>query len=252
MVSLFSSFHVKHFLLTAALFGCTISSTFAHEAPVTDLSLAPQPMAEEISTLKRQITHLLENNLSGRVEALQQEVQMLRGTLEKQNHDMQILQTQLKQLQQSLDSRMDQSNKTSSARKEKIELVPFSEYKQALKAIQEKKYLAAQNLLIQHLALHPKDQSADHAHFWLGEVYYHQKKRQLAKREFEIIQRDFPASPKLASALLKIGFIEVEEDNLKTAKAVFSRIFKSFPGTSSAHLAKMKLEKLSESEQEKT
>lgn len=240
------------------------NTTFAYEAPVSDLSsgqpesiaisLSPQ---EEIARLKRQLSHLLAMNPSGKIEALQQEIQVLRGNIEKQNHDIKTLQEQLKNFYQDLDARLGQTKKnppaqtsstesaaSNAAPAKKTEAAPLSNYEKAIEAIRNKQYAEAQNLLVQHLAVHPKDKLAGNAHFWLGEVYYQQNKKQLAKREFEIIKKQYPTNPKVPNALLKMGYIEVDEENFGKAKEIFKGIIKTFPDTPSAHLAKIKLNKL--------
>lgn len=256
---------ITYFLISSIASTLLFStSALAYEAPISDLSsgqsteqaisLSPQ---EEMARIKRQLSHLLEINASGKIEALQQEIQTLRGTIEKQSHDIKTLQEQLKNFYQDLDTRVGQIKKTASTQAakseptpspvavaKKVETAPLSDYEKAIEAIRNKKYSEAQNLLIQYLSLHPKDQLAGNAHFWLGEVYYQQNKKQLAKREFEIIKKQYPTNAKVPNALLKIGYIEVDEENFGKAKEIFKDVIKTFPGTPSAHLAKIKLEKL--------
>lgn len=224
--------------------------TFGYEAPVSDLS--PVSNTDELSKIKRQVAHILEMNHSGKIEMLQQEIQTLRGTIEKQSHDIKTLQSELtatlnKRLVQESHSPSQKASKTTQASEtlvQKIDPAPVSNYEKAIEAIRNKQYLQAQNFLIEYLAIHPHDKLAGNAHFWLGEVYYQQNKRTLAKREFEILRKDYPASPKLANALLKLGYLEVDEENFGKAKEIFNRVIKKFPETSSAQLAKIKLDKL--------
>lgn len=223
-----------------ALFILFFFSTCAlsYEAPVSDISQSGQSTVnlsprEEIEKLKRQLSYLLEMNFPAKIEALQQEIQTLRGVVEKQNHDIVALQEGLK-TPSSLQSPLI----------EKSEPNTLSDYERAIEAIRNKKYSEAKDLLVQYLAAHPKDKLAGNAHFWLGEVYYQLNKKYLARREFEIVRKQHSSNAKAPNALLKIGYIEIDDENFGKAKEIFREIIKTFPGTPSAHLAKIKLDKL--------
>jgi len=54
----------------------------------------------------------------------------------------------------------------------------------------------------------------------------------------------FPKSPKVPDALLKLGYIELEQNNLAKARDYLTRVKVDYPGTTAAHLASKKLMQL--------
>lgn len=248
------------------------SHTFAYEAPLIERSHESEKKSftklfpfsqtsssqegsqkEEIARLKRQIAHILATNSPAKIEALQQEVQMLRGDIEKHTQEIKALQDQLKNADQDLAARVEsklqpkpaalstsKEIKTSTAPE-----APLSLYEKAIEAIRNKQYSEAQALLVQHLSREPNHKLAGNAHFWLGEAYYQQNKKKLAKKAFEAVKNQYPTNNKVPNALLKIAYIDIEDENFGKAKEIFMDIIKQFPQTPSAHLAKLKLDQLS-------
>jgi len=87
----------------------------------------------------------------------------------------------------------------------------------------------------------PKGEYAAKSQYWLGEAYKANKDLRSAKHAFIKLVTDYSGSPKVPDALLKLGYIELEQKNTAKAKGYLSKISKNYSGTTAAYLAKKKL-----------
>ena len=87
----------------------------------------------------------------------------------------------------------------------------------------------------------PKGEYAAKSQYWLGEAYKASKDLRSAKLAFIKVVTDYSSSRKVPDALLKLGYIELEQKNMVKAKSYLSKISKNYSGTTAAHLAKKKL-----------
>lgn len=97
-------------------------SESANDTQETGVSLAkPVPQSGQLSVpdrvqrLETKVDNLSQANLSSRVEELQQTIQELRGQLEKQAHELELLSTNQKTFYQDLNSRITQAAAASHA-----------------------------------------------------------------------------------------------------------------------------------------
>ncbi|MGY6276458.1 tol-pal system protein YbgF [Methylomonas sp. MgM2] len=87
----------------------------------------------------------------------------------------------------------------------------------------------------------PTGQYGDNAQYWLGEAYKINREFDKARDAFNKVISQYPDSSKVPDALLKLGYIEYEQQNPAKARDYFTRITTSYPGTTAAHLAAKKL-----------
>ena len=88
---------------------------------------------------------------------------------------------------------------------------------------------------------HPKGELSDNTQYWLGEAYKINRENDKARAAFNKVVSQYPNSSKVPDALLKLGYIEFDQQNLAKARDYFSRIITSYPETTAAHLASKKL-----------
>lgn len=88
---------------------------------------------------------------------------------------------------------------------------------------------------------YPKGELSDNTQYWLGEAYKINRENDKARAAFNKVVSQFPNSSKVPDALLKLGYIEFDQQNLAKARDYFSRITTSYPETTAAHLASKKL-----------
>lgn len=117
-------------------------------------------------------------------------------------------------------------------------------YQKAYDLIKDSKFDQAIGVLQSMLKKYPAGQSAANAHYWLGELYGLQKKRDLAAVEFSTVVTNYPDSPKVSDAQVKLGMIYAAQFKWPEAKTTFKKVITRYPGTTSARLAAEQLKEI--------
>lgn len=87
----------------------------------------------------------------------------------------------------------------------------------------------------------PEGQFASNSQYWLGEAHKVNRNIQAAKKAFNEVVNNYPNSNKVPDALLKLGYIELEQNNKASARDYLTQITVNHPDSTAAHLAKKKL-----------
>jgi tol-pal system protein YbgF len=90
----------------------------------------------------------------------------------------------------------------------------------------------------------PSGEYAASSQYWLGEAYKVNKDTKSAIQAFSKVVSHYSSSSKVADALLKLGYIEMERNNTAKAREYLTEITAKHPGTTAAHLAKKRLMKM--------
>lgn len=117
-------------------------------------------------------------------------------------------------------------------------------YQTAYDLIKAKKYNEAISALQKMLQKYPSGQFAANAHFWLGELYGLLGKNEKSALEFGSVVKNYPDSPKVSDAQLKLGLTYVAQFKWSDAKAAFKKVINRYPGTASARLASQQLKQI--------
>lgn len=91
------------------------------------------------------------------------------------------------------------------------------------------------------LGKNPKGEYANNAQYWLGEAYRVNQDNESARKAFNSVIENYPGSSKVPDALLKLGYIEVEQKNAAKAREYLTRVTVDFPNSTAARLAAKKL-----------
>ena len=94
------------------------------------------------------------------------------------------------------------------------------------------------------LADFPRGEYADNSQYWLGEAYKINREPDKAKAAFYRVVTVYPNSMKAGDALLKIGYIEFDAQNMTKAKEILNQVVSNYPGTPAEHLAAKKLQQI--------
>lgn len=119
-------------------------------------------------------------------------------------------------------------------------------YQTAYDLIKVKKYNEAITALQKMLQKYPTGQFAANAHYWLGELYGLLGKNDQSAVEFDAVVKNYPDSPKVADAQLKLGLINAAQFKWTDAKAAFKKVINHYPGTATARLAAEQLKQIRE------
>lgn len=213
--------------------------------------------------------------LLGRLEQLQSEVQQLRGMVEEQGHTIADLERKQNNMYSDLDERMQvltgagtqvaaapaaesEAAQPDSAPAAGAEAVPEDKpagaevseqpavseqdrYQKAYETLRNGHNAQAIQMLEAFYADYPEGQFADNAQYWLGEAYKINRQPEKAQAAFNKVINQYPSSPKVPDALLKLGYIELDAQNFAKARDYFTRITAGFPTSTAAHLAAKKL-----------
>lgn len=91
------------------------------------------------------------------------------------------------------------------------------------------------------LSKNPKGEYAGNAQYWLGEAYRVNQDVDSARKAFSAVVDNYPASAKVPDALLKLGYIEIEQKNPAKARDYLTKVTVAYPNSTAAHLAAKKL-----------
>ncbi|HHH46119.1 MAG TPA: tol-pal system protein YbgF [Thiotrichales bacterium] len=202
------------------------------------------------------------------LQALQREIQQLRGDVELQGHAIEQLRKRQHELYLDIDRRLQAleaartltpapsgsgstppeagpgQTPTTPATTEADTAAVRQDYERALAILHEGRYAEAARAFSDFLAKYPKNPYSDNAQYWLGETWYVSRDYDRALAEFEKVVKEYPDSPKVPDALLKIGFVEYEKKQWDQARRTLEDVIRRFPGTTAARLAEKRLARM--------
>ncbi|WP_295882799.1 tol-pal system protein YbgF [uncultured Thiohalocapsa sp.] len=117
-------------------------------------------------------------------------------------------------------------------------------YRRAFELLKERDYDAAQQEFAAMLVRYPDGQFADNGVYWLGEIGYVTKDYPAALTHFNRLVSDYTGSPKLPSAMLKLGYIYHDQQELTQARSMLEAVVERFPDTTEGRLAQGRLEQM--------
>ncbi|MFC1509987.1 tol-pal system protein YbgF, partial [Candidatus Omnitrophota bacterium] len=121
---------------------------------------------------------------------------------------------------------------------------PEKLYETAKQELEQDNYTLAESRFIAFLLQFPTHSLAPNAQYWLGEAAYAQEDYEQAVAEFGKVVKKYPKSPKLRAALLKIGYSQIEMNDIKSAKKTLQEITRKHKNSEEAQLAREKLNEI--------
>lgn len=190
-------------------------------------------------------------NLVASVDAMQQDLNTLRGQVEELSFASDSAAKRQRELYLDLDNRIQSLEKGGvAATSSSVGGLPMpggsdeGNYRAAFDLLKEGQYEAAASAFSQFLTAYPDSNLSDNAQYWLAESYYVSQKFKEALPEFETVVRDYSGSAKTPDALLKIGYCNYELANWDAARAALSRVEKEYSDTTAARLASQRLARM--------
>ena len=282
-------------------------SVDSSEETVTQASSAPNTSRrnmsadERLSRLERLINSQGLVDLLLRLEALQKEVQQLRGDIETQTYITNDLKKRQRDLYIDIDRRLlkierntagqvtsnvtpqyksqynsssvtpstsnkivpssansalatqtkpIKQNRTVSTRPVSKPVDPIKEqnaYQKAFDLLRELRYDQAIKAYRQFIIDYPNGRYAHIAQYWLSEASYAQRHFKQAITDYQNLVNNYPNSPKLAEALLKIGYSYNELGQNKEAQETIEKLLRLYPNTTAAGQGQNLLKKIKSS-----
>lgn len=204
------------------------------------------------------------NELLGRMEQLQVELQQLRGLVEEQGFSIIQLKKRQNNIYEDLDQRLHAIASETDLKQMADQNVPVVVPEKSLDAVapvedsvrERQQYQEAYDTLknghnrqaiaafINLLDAYPNGEYADNSQYWLGEAYTVIKDIESARQALNKLIANYPNSSKVPDALYKLGVIEVGQNNPVKARDYFNKVTLGYPGTTAAHLAEKQLQQL--------
>jgi tol-pal system protein YbgF len=189
------------------------------------------------------------------VEAMQQEIAELRGTVEVQSHTIEMLQKQQQQRYLDLDRRMaelmSKSSAPTSSDDGKPDALSADElYASAMSFIKKKDFAQALKQLDVFAKTYPQHTLAANAFYWSGEVQLVEGNFDLAIRQFKTVVDHHPKHNKAADSHYKLAVSYDRSGDAVKAKEMLQQVIKQYPGISDSavRLAERYLGRLESSE----
>ena len=119
-------------------------------------------------------------------------------------------------------------------------------YDGAYELITKQQYSDASVGMSNYLSQYPKGDYAANAHYWLGEIGLVGGDLNSAQTHFQAVVTQFPSSPKIADAQLKLGYIYYQQGKWAEARQTLESLIKQHPNTSAATLATQRLQDMTQ------
>jgi len=251
------------------------------QAPIVDGSgggfRSPQPSTSVPSQPGAGLS--LEGQLMQQMYQLQQEVSMLRGLLEEQEHRLKQMEQDQLERYQDLDRRLaagtpvaggnlagaDRSGQAGAAGNQPLDAraplpapsgnagngaaPPDPErekllYDAAFDLVKTRDFPKAIQAFTAFLRRYPNSEYAGNAQYWLGEVYLAESQYNEAGRAFAQVISAYPGHRKEADAMYKLADVERRLGNTQKARQLYQEVLSKHPNSSAAQLARRDLDNL--------
>ena len=117
-------------------------------------------------------------------------------------------------------------------------------YREAFDFLKERDYDGAKQAFVDLLSSYPQGQFADNARYWLGEIGYVTEDYGSAQAQFNRLITDYPLSPKVPGAMLKLGYVYDSQGDTDQSRQVLQDIITRFPDSTESRLAQGRLEQM--------
>lgn len=253
-------------------------ATAGNAAPVVE-GAASEEVLKRLERIERKLNNQSLLDLYNQVQALQSEVNKLRGRLDTQKHMLEEMQQRQKDLYADIDKRLqelkssEQATATDDAEQVDAEMpaadgeqtaatdepaadtvqgadvaVDNNEarkaYDNAFNLLKNGKYSEATTAFQQFLQKYPDSDFTDNAHYWLGEAHYVMGNFDKAIGAYQQLLNDYPNSAKAPHALLKIGYSQQEMGNVDQARQTLENVRSKYADTTAASLARERLQQM--------
>ena len=200
-------------------------------------------------------SNTLLSELATQVEQMQQEIALLRGQLEQQDHLLKRQQEEQQQRYLDVDRRLSVLVAPVSPTVSPTKAIPAEAgaeesaavvYQQAMDLIKKKKFTEAQAKFAQLVKNYPKDDLVGNALYWSAEVYLVQGEADKALAEFKKVVTSYPEHAKAADATYKVGVTLDRQGNTAEAKKWLQKVIDNYTGKAdtTVRLAQSYLEKI--------
>jgi tol-pal system protein YbgF len=121
-------------------------------------------------------------------------------------------------------------------------LSPAELYHLAKAAFDRGNYEEAQEGFRTLIKQYPRSPNADNSQFWIGEIYYRQRRYEESILEYQTVIERYPDGNKVRAALLKQGFAFYSLGDRGNARLILDELIRKYPSSNEAKIAQEKLD----------
>ncbi len=243
-----------------------VSAVFSVQAQAADEELLSRmSVKQRLERLENIVGSDILLQQSRQLDALQQEVSMLREMLEEKDYQLDLVTQRQRSLYSDMDRRLNSLEggasrsgvvapvppPSSSTATTTTAMVPASgdkdgaqQYTAAFDLLKEGQYSKSISAFEAFLQSYPDSKYADNAQYWLGEANYVSRQYKTALDAFQTLIAKYPESSKISGARLKIGYTYYELKNWSAARDALMQVVKLYPDTTVASKANDRLERM--------
>ena len=235
-----------------------------HTLAAEDQLLSRMSVKQRLERLESIISSDVLMEQSQQLEALRQEVSMLREMLEEKDYQLDLVTQRQRSLYSDIDRRLN-SLEGGASRSVSAAPVPppdaaaagaavavtggsdkdgAQQYSAAFNMLKEGQYIQSIAAFEAFLKGYPESKYADNAQYWLGEANYVSRQYKTALAAFQTLIAKYPESKKIPGARLKIGYTYYELKNWSASRDALMQVVKLYPDTTVASKANDRLERL--------
>ena len=235
-----------------------------------DELLSRMNVKQRLERLERIISSDVLIEQSRQLEALRQEVSMLREMLEEKDYQLDLVTQRQRSLYSDMDRRLNSLEGGASRAVSSAPVPPpgaaagaaaggaaataamaaggdkdgAQQYSAAFDLLKEGQYNKSIAAFESFLQSYPESKYADNAQYWLGEANYVSRQYKTALSAFQTLIAKYPDSKKIPGARLKIGYTYYELKNWSASKDALSQVVKLYPDTTVASKANDRLQRI--------
>jgi len=252
------------------------------EAKLSAAQSQLKAVAEQMDRMGRMVDNPAVLDMIQQVDNISEDINLLRGEIEIQGHELGEIKKRQRELYQDIDRRLrDLENRPMSqapaaqisvpqvaapaqaavGSTEAPSLAPAPApapasapspteeeervaYQTAFDTLKEGRYKEAKVELRAFLDKYPNSSYAGNAQYWLGEAHYVTRNFEQGIVEFETVLNTYPGSNKVPDAMLKLGYTFYELKQYPQAKAILQDLRERFPDETAARLAVKRLDRI--------
>lgn len=243
-----------------------LSLAAAFPAVGADEMLSRMSVQQRLERVERLVGSDVLMEQSREIEALKQEIAILREMLEQKDYEIDLIKQRQRSLYVDMDRRLNNIEGGASRTVVAAPVPPpvsgsgapapavtvtddadkdgKPQYSAAFDLLKEGQYQESIDAFGAFLKKYPESRYADNAQYWLGEANYVSRQYDRALDEFQKLIAKFPESSKLPGARLKIGYTYYELKNWQAATESLQQVIKLYPDSTVAKKASERLERI--------
>ncbi|MBF0220124.1 MAG: tol-pal system protein YbgF [Gammaproteobacteria bacterium] len=217
-----------------------------------------ETLEQRIARLERMQDSKVMLEMLQRMESMTRELEKLRGALEESQHLIESLKNRQRELYVDMDTRLTRLERSSSETGSVSATLPALDggesappsdeeqmkYQEAFALLRKLNYEQAIAAFEKLAVGYPKGHYTPLAYYWMAEANYARREYARAVADYDKLIKSFPAHSKVAEALLKSAYSQIELKAKDRAEALLKQVIERYPGSSEAKQASDRLQQI--------